>query len=126
MTQILSFSLIIWILIDRFKGAWEHLPCKSYITSGLALLLGGAVAIFYRLDIIVALGLAEETSALGIILTALSLMGGSSCIAEIIENIGHPFGKPTEVIKHEISLHDLIGSDEDDDEETEGGQNDAE
>lgn len=119
MTQILSFSLIIWILIDRFKGAWEHLPCKSYITSGLALLLGGAVAIFYRLDIIVALGLAEETSALGIILTALSLMGGSSCIAEIMERIS---GKKAKF--GILNLADIIGSDSDDDEE--GADTDAE
>ena len=115
MTQILSFSLIIWILIDRFKGAWEHLPCKSYITSGLALLLGGAVAIFYRLDIIVALGLSDVASPLGIIFTALALMGGSSCIAEIMERISGQKMPDINV----VSLEDLIGKDADDDEEAE-------
>lgn len=87
MTQIFSFSLIIWILIDRFKGMWENSKYKSYITSGVALLLGAAVSIVYQLDIVVALGLSETASTLGIVLTALAMMGGSSCIAEIMEKI---------------------------------------
>lgn len=112
MTQILSFSLIIWILIDRFKPMWEGSKFKSYITSAIALLMGGAVAIVYQLDIIVALGLSDVASPLGIIFTALALMGGSSCIAEIMERIS---GK--KMADYVVKLEDLIGKDADDDEE---------
>lgn len=114
MTQILSFSLIIWILIDRFKPMWEGSKFKSYITSAIALLMGGAVAIVYQLDIIVALGLSDVASPLGIIFTALALMGGSSCIAEIMERIS---GK--KMADYVVKLEDLIGKDSDDDEEAE-------
>lgn len=119
MTQILSFSLIIWILIDRFKPMWEGSKFKSYITSAIALLMGGAVAIVYQLDIIVALGLSDVASPLGIIFTALALMGGSSCIAEIMERIS---GKKAKF--GILNLADIIGSDSDDDEE--GADTDAE
>lgn len=114
MTQMLSFSLIIWILIDRFKPMWEGSKFKSYITSAIALLMGGAVAIVYQLDIIVALGLSDVASPLGIIFTALALMGGSSCIAEIMERIS---GK--KMADYVVKLEDLIGKDADDDEEAE-------
>lgn len=119
MTQILSFSLIIWILIDRFKGIWSEAKHKSLITSLMALILGASVAIFYRLDIVVALGLSDTVSPLGIVLTALSLMGGSSCVAEIMERVSNP--TLNEPVFYDIS--DIIGSDLDDDEE---GDPDAE
>ena len=112
MTQILSFSLIIWILIDRFKGLWENCKFKSYITSAVALVMGAAVAVFYKLDIVVALGLAEAVSPLGIMFTAVALMGGSSCVAEIMERVS---GQKIPGI-NVVSLNDLIGSDSDDDE----------
>ena len=64
----------------------------------------------YQLDIIVALGLSDVASPLGIIFTALALMGGSSCIAEIMERIS---GKKP----HIDNLEDFIGKDSDDDEE---------
>lgn len=111
MTQILSFSLIIWILIDRFKGLWENCKYKSYITSAVALVMGAAVAVFYKLDIVVALGLAEAVSPLGIMFTALSLMGGSSCVAEIMERVS---GNKIEIGR--LAIADIIGSDSDDDE----------
>lgn len=110
MTQILSFSLIIWILIDRFKPMWEESQYRSYITSAVALFLGGAVAIVYKLDMVVALGLSEEQTILGIILTAFSLMGGSSCIAEIMERVSNPYDTW-------YDIEDIIGDDGDDDEE---------
>lgn len=119
MTQILSFSLIIWILIDRFKQMWGGSKFKSYITSAIALLMGGAVAVVYQLDIIVALGLSDVASPLGIIFTALALMGGSSCIAEIMERISGQKAK-----FGILNLEDIIGSDSDDDEE--GADTDAE
>lgn len=91
MKQILSFSLIIWILIDRFKGLWQGRKYSSIFTSLIALLLGLAVAFLYRLDIVVALELADEQTILGYIFTGLAIMGGSSCINEILEKIANPF-----------------------------------
>lgn len=91
MKQILSFSLIIWILIDRFKGLWHGHKYSSYITSLIALLLGIAVAFLYQLDLVVALELTDEQTVLGYIFTGLAIMGGSSCINEILEKVANPF-----------------------------------
>ena len=85
MNKILSISLIIWILIDRFKGAWTEYKYGHYITTAVALVLSLLAVFCYHLDMMVELGLAEELTALGEILTAVALTGGSSCIAEIIE-----------------------------------------
>ena len=113
MTQILCFSMVIWILIDRFKGLWSECEHRSIITSAVALLLGGAVAICYKLDLVVGLGLADETTPLGVLLTALALMGGSSCIAEIIERVQNPLGKVDILGPAEIA--DILGINENDD-----------
>lgn len=91
MTQIISFSLIIWILIDRAKKSWQNSKYKSYITTGIALALSLAVAFYYQLDLVVALDLASEKSIIGIIFAGIAMTGGSSCIAEIIEKISNPF-----------------------------------
>lgn len=85
MNKILAISLIIWILIDRFKSLWNDLKYGKYITTAVALDLGLICAITYQLDIIFELGLNDTVSLLGEILTAVALTGGSSCIAEIIE-----------------------------------------
>lgn len=85
MHKILSISLIIWILIDRFKSLWTNTKYGSYITTAVALVLGLLCAFTYQLDIIFELGLNDTVSLLGEILTAVALTGGSSCIAEIIE-----------------------------------------
>lgn len=85
MNKILSISLIIWILIDRFKSFWKDLKYGKYITTAVALVLGLLCAFTYQLDIIFELGLNDSVSLLGEILTAVALTGGSSCIAEIIE-----------------------------------------
>ena len=90
MNTILSFSLIIWIIIVRFKKAWEACKYSSYITSLVALGIGLTVSFFYRLDLIVSLGLAETESAIGYIFTGFAIMGGSSCVAEIMEMIAGP------------------------------------
>lgn len=95
MREILSFSLIIWILIDRFKRLWQGHKYSSYVTSLIALLLGLAVAFLYGLDIIVALELATDPTILGYFFTGLAIMGGSSCINEILEKIANPFDTDT-------------------------------
>lgn len=85
MNKILAISLIIWILIDRFKALWTDTKYGSYITTAVALTMGLLCAFTYQLDIIYELGLNDAVSLLGEILTAIALTGGSSCIAEIIE-----------------------------------------
>ena len=93
MTQIISFSIIVWIIIDRVKPLWESFKFKSILTSVIALLCGLVIAIFYHLDIIVALELAETESVIGYIFTAFAIMGGSSCINEILHKLNNPFGE---------------------------------
>lgn len=82
--KILYFSLIIWILIDRFKPIWQDVKWSGYITNLVALVMGVAVAFTFDLDILVAMELADEVTILGKVFTAVALMGGSSCVHEIL------------------------------------------
>jgi hypothetical protein len=82
-----ALSMIMWYLIDRFKALWESLSYAKYITIGCAAIMGFVLAFGYNLDIVVAAGLVEESSVLGIILTGLTLMSGSSAVNEIITKI---------------------------------------
>ena len=91
MTQIISFSIVVWILIDRIKKLWEPLKIKSLITSLVALGCGLAIALVYQLDLVVALELSETPSIIGYIMTAFAIMGGSSCINEILHKLQNPF-----------------------------------
>lgn len=91
MTQIISFSIIVWIFIDRVKKLWERSKFSSIITSGVALLFGLLIAFYYKLDLVVALEIVEEASFIGYIFTGLAIMGGSACINEILEKIQNPF-----------------------------------
>lgn len=91
MTQIISFSVIVWIFIDRVKKLWERSNISSIITSLVALLFGLLIAFYYRLDLCVALELVDEASFIGYIFTGLAIMGGSSCINEILKKIQNPF-----------------------------------
>lgn len=87
MTQIISFSIIVWIFIDRIKPLWERFKWKSILTSALALACGLVIALYYHLDIVVALDLAETESIIGYVMTAFAIMGGSSCINEILDRL---------------------------------------
>lgn len=91
MTSIISFSVIVWIFIDRFKKLWQSNKYSSIITSGIALLFGLAIAFLYNLDLVVELELSEQSTILGYIFTGLAIMGGSSCINEILQKIANPF-----------------------------------
>lgn len=101
MTQIISFSIIVWIFIDRVKKLWEHSKFSSIITSVVALVCGLLIAFYYRLDLCVALELVEETSIIGYIFTSFAIMGGSSCINEILKKIQNPFDTEGEYIDGE-------------------------
>lgn len=91
MTQIISFSIIVWIFIDRVKPLWESVKYKSVITSALALACGLIIALFYHLDLVVALELANTETLIGKVFTAFAIMGGSSCINELLHKLQNPF-----------------------------------
>lgn len=91
MTTIISFSIIVWIFIDRVKRLWEQSKFSSLITSVVALAAGLLIAFFYHLDLVVELGMSAESSIIGYVFTGLAIMGGSSCINEILEKIQNPF-----------------------------------
>ena len=84
---ILALSAIIWYVIDRFKSAWMDYSWGKYVTTGIACVLGCAVVFSYNLDLVQALGIVEEASFVGQLLTILSLMCGSSAISEIVSRI---------------------------------------
>ena len=87
LTLILALSAIIWYCIDRVKVMWANVPYGKYITTAMAGLLGAAAVFGYNLDLICALGIVNEVTIIGQIVTVLGLMGGSSAISEIIARI---------------------------------------
>ena len=84
---ILALSAIIWYVIDRVKVAWADVPYGKYITTAVAGILGAAVVFGYNLDLIHALGIVDDFSIVGKIITVFAFMCGSSAISEIIARI---------------------------------------
>lgn len=84
---ILALSAIIWYIVDRFKPIWSNKSWGKYITTAVAGVLGAAVVFAYNLDLICAIGIVNEVTIVGKLLTVLSLMCGSSAISEIIARI---------------------------------------
>ena len=84
---IIVVSIIMWYIIDRFKVIWEGWQYGKYVTVFVSALFAFALSFGYGLDILAALGVVADTGILGTVLTALTLMGGSSAVAELIERI---------------------------------------
>lgn len=84
---IIVVSVIMWYIIDRFKPLWENWKYGKYVTIALSAVFAFALAFGYKLDIMAALGVVAEASALGTVLTGLTLMGGSSAVSELIERV---------------------------------------
>ncbi len=84
---IIVVSIIMWYIIDRFKPLWEGWQYGKYVTVAISALFAFALSFGYGLDILAALGVIPDTGILGTVLTALTLMGGSSAVAEFIERI---------------------------------------
>ncbi len=84
---IIVVSIIMWYIIDRFKPLWEGWQYGKYVTIAVSALFAFALSFGYGLDIMAALGVVPDTGILGTVLTALTLMGGSSAVAELIERI---------------------------------------
>ena len=87
LTLIISLSIIMWYIIDRFKGMWETVKYGKYITIAVSAVFAFAMSFGFNLDIIFALGLVETGSEIGTVITALALMSGSSAVSEIIERV---------------------------------------
>ena len=84
---ILSLSMIMWYIIDRFKPIWEGLTYGKYITMGISGIVGFALVFSLGLDILVGLGLLTSITIAGQIMTGFVLMAGSSAISEVISLI---------------------------------------
>lgn len=86
LTLILVMSTIMWYLIDNLKeNIWGGLSFSNYITIAVSAVGSFVLAFSYDLDLFYALGLISEVGALGQVVTALSMMGGSALVSEIVE-----------------------------------------
>ena len=81
---IIVVSIIMWYIIDRFKPLWEAWAYGKYVTIAVSALFAFSLSFGYGLDIMTALGVVADSGILGTVLTALTLMGGSSAVAELI------------------------------------------
>lgn len=84
---IIAVSVIMWYIIDRFKPLWGSLAYGKYVTIAVSAVFAFAMCFGYHLDLMAALGIVPQASILGTILTGLTLMGGSSAVAELIARI---------------------------------------
>ena len=98
---IMALSAILWYLIDRFKPLWDKQSWGKYVTMACAAIGGFALAFGFNLDIIYASGLVAAPTVLGTVITALTLMSGSSAASEIVERLRHLPEETQEGKKHE-------------------------
>lgn len=84
---IFAMSTFMWYIIDKFKDIWSGHSFSRYITIAVSALFAFGLSFGFNLDIVYALGLVEAPSIVGTILTGLTLMSGSSAVAEIMETI---------------------------------------
>lgn len=87
LTIIVLLSAIIWYCVDRFKPVWSNKSWGKYVTTAAAGILGAAVVFGYNLDLIYAMGIVNEITIIGKLITVLAFMCGSSAISEIIARI---------------------------------------
>lgn len=83
---IVTLSAIMWYIIDNLKEKiWGGTAFSSYITIAVAAIGSFVLAFGYDLDIICALGIVSEVTAIGQVITALAMMSGSAVVSEIVE-----------------------------------------
>lgn len=83
---ILMLNIILWYVIDNLKeNIWGGTKYSNYITIVVAALGSFAIIFGYNLDIVNALGIVENSTVIGKVLTALVMMGGSAAVSELIE-----------------------------------------
>lgn len=87
LTLLLALSATMWYLINRGKEEiWGALSFSKWITIGVSAIFAFALTFFFGLDVLACCDLTEVTIA-GEIITAFTLMSGSSAISEVIEKI---------------------------------------
>ena len=84
---IIIMCTVMWYIIDRIKPLWEGWKYGKYVTTGVAAVLATVLCVGYKLDIIYAFGIEAGPGTIGIAVTVLLLMGGSSAVAELIARI---------------------------------------
>lgn len=83
---ILMLNIILWYVLDNLKdNIWGGTKFSNYITIGAAAIGSFAIIFGYNLDIICALGITNQESIIGKIITALTMMGGSAAVSELID-----------------------------------------
>lgn len=95
---IVALSTIMWYIINRFKPLWGELKFGKYITIAIAAVFGFGLAFGLGLDLLFAMGLIEAVTVIGKIITGLTLMAGSSAVAEILEAVGGKHYAETEIV----------------------------
>lgn len=88
LTLLLALSATMWYLINRGKEEiWGALSFSKWITIGVSAIFAFALTFFFGLDVLTCCGLYKEVTIAGEIITAFTLMSGSSAISEVIERI---------------------------------------
>lgn len=88
LTLIMILCTVMWYVIDNLKdNIWGGLVYSNYITIGVSAIGSFALSFGYSLDLLNALGLVPQVSPLGQVITALTMMGGSALVSEIVEKL---------------------------------------
>lgn len=88
LTLILTLCTVMWYIIDNLKeNIWGKSVYSNLITIGVSALGSFILCFGYKLDLIQALGVVAEPGAIGYFITALSMMGGSALVSEIVEKL---------------------------------------
>ena len=88
LTLIVVLCTVMWYVIDNLKdNIWGGLAYSNYITIGASAIGSFALSFGYSLDLLNALGLVPQVSPLGQIITALTMMGGSALVSEVVEKL---------------------------------------
>lgn len=87
---ILLASVLMWYIIDRFKPLWADVKNGKYITIAVSAVFAAVLCFGLRLDLLTAFNVsAEGPWWLGVVLTMLVLMSGSSAVAELLDKTKH-------------------------------------
>ena len=88
LTLIMVLCTVMWYVIDNLKdNIWGGLVYSNYITIGASAIGSFALSFGYSLDLLNALGLVPQVSPLGQVITALTMMGGSALVSEIVDKL---------------------------------------
>lgn len=88
LTLIVVLCTVMWYVIDNLKdNIWGGLAYSNYITISVSAIGSFALSFGYSLDLLNALGLVPQVSPLGQVITALTMMGGSALVSEVVDKL---------------------------------------